>query len=334
MAQIKTKFLENSAVTTAKIADDAIETGKIANNAVNGSKIRLANDEQLKARNAANTADVNILKVNTSDRIEFASVPQAGADPVGSNDLVRKSYADGLVSGLVVDAITDGVTTSAPSQNAVFDALALKIDDSEKGAPNGVATLDAGGKVPVAQLPSSVMTYEGTWNASTNTPTLANGTGDAGQIYIVSTAGSQNLGSGSITFAVGDWVIYNGATWEKVTNSNAVASVNGFTGAVVLDTDDIAEGATNKYQKTWGKESITLIAGDITNQYVDLAQTIINNSLDLVVAGVVQAEGVDYSVALTGGAGGVTRVTFLGDLATGGNAALVAGDVLRLKYQY
>lgn len=54
--------------------------------------------------------------------------------------------------------------------------------------------------------------YKDTWNASTNTPTLANGTGTAGWYYIVSTAGT-NLG---YTFAVGDTVIYNGSTWDRV----------------------------------------------------------------------------------------------------------------------
>jgi hypothetical protein len=39
-------------------------------------------------------------------------------------------------------------------------------------------------------------------------------------------------------------------------------------------------------------------------------------------------------VSLTGGSGGVTRITFAGDLATGGNAALVAGDILQIKYAY
>ena len=86
----------------------------------------------------------------------------------------------------VSDAIADGVTTVAPSQNAVFDALALKLSTSLKGAANGLAELDATGKVPVSQIPASV---------------------------------------------------------------GAVQSVNTKTGAVVLQTDDIAEAAipTNKW---------------------------------------------------------------------------------------
>jgi len=112
---------------------------------------------------------------------------------------------------------------------------------SEKGQNNGYASLDSGGKVPVAQLPNSIMEYLGTWDASTNTPTLANGTGNAGDVYICSVAGTVNFGAGPITFAAGDWVVYSGSIWQKSINSNAVASVNGQTGAVVLYTDDISE---------------------------------------------------------------------------------------------
>lgn len=105
---------------------------------------------------------------------------------------------------------------------------------SQKGAANGYASLDSGGKVPASQLPSSLMEYKGVWNASTNTPTLANGTGDTGDVYRVSVSGIQNLGSGNITFDVGDYVIYNGTVWEKSDTTDAVSSVNGLTGAVTL----------------------------------------------------------------------------------------------------
>lgn len=125
--------------------------------------------------------------------------------------------------------------------------LDAKVDESREGANNGIATLDAGGKVPASQLPNSVMSYLGTWAASTNTPTLANGSGDAGDVYVASDAGTVDFGAGGITFAAGDWVVYNGSIWERSVNSNAVASVNGFTGAVSLDTDDVSEGSTNLY---------------------------------------------------------------------------------------
>lgn len=135
-----------------------------------------------------------------------------------------------------------GVTSAVQTQ------LDAKINLTEKGAANGVASLDGTGKIPAAQLPSSAMEYKGAWNASTNSPTLADGTGDSGDIYRVSVAGTQNLGSGNITFAVGDLVLYNGTIWQRSPASDApVLSVNGQTGVVVLDTDDVLEGTTNLY---------------------------------------------------------------------------------------
>jgi hypothetical protein len=92
------------------------------------------------------------------------------------------------------------------------------------GGANGVATLDSGGKVPVSQLPSSVVTYLGTWNAATNTPTLTNGTGDAGDMYLCNVAGTVNFGAGPISFNVGDWVLYGSGTWQKSNGQNGTVT--------------------------------------------------------------------------------------------------------------
>jgi hypothetical protein len=106
-----------------------------------------------------------------------------------------------------------------PSQ-AVLNTYQLL---SAKGVANGYASLDSAGKVPIAQLPSSIMEYKGMWSASTNTPTLANGTGDTGDVYICNSAGSVNFGAGVIVFAVGDYVIYSGSIWQR--SSGAVGTV-------------------------------------------------------------------------------------------------------------
>jgi hypothetical protein len=88
--------------------------------------------------------------------------------------------------------------------------------------------------------------YQGTWNASTNTPALASGVGVRGYYYIVSVAGNTNL-DGITDWFVGDWAIFDGTAWQQVDNTDAVVSVNGFTGAVSLTTDNIPEGTTNQY---------------------------------------------------------------------------------------
>jgi hypothetical protein len=60
------------------------------------------------------------------------------------------------------------------------------------------------------------LNYKGTWNASSNTPTLADGTGAKGDYYVVSTAGTQTFGGVQLFFGTGDWIAYNGAVWQRV----------------------------------------------------------------------------------------------------------------------
>ena len=131
-----------------------------------------------------------------------------------------------------------GGTTKFTTGGA-YTELAKKIDVAEKGVANGVAELDATGRVPYSQLPESAMEYEGTWDASTNTPTLADGIGTNGDFYVVSAGGTVNFGTvaepRNVTFYVNDRVIYDGTLheWERLP-AGEVRSVNGQTGDVVL----------------------------------------------------------------------------------------------------
>jgi len=82
------------------------------------------------------------------------------------------------------------------------------------------------------------LSYQGNWNASTNTPTLASGVGTQGYFYIVSVAGSTNI-DGITDWQPGDWIIFNGSIWQKIDQSWATAGANsnitslsGITGAI------------------------------------------------------------------------------------------------------
>jgi len=112
--------------------------------------------------------------------------------------------------------------------------------ESEVGVANGVAGLDGTGRVPAAQLPASAtgaLTYQGTWNATTNSPALAGGAGTQGHYYVVGTAGATNL-DGVADWQIGDWAVYNGTAWEKADHTDVVSSVFGRQGAVVAVAGD------------------------------------------------------------------------------------------------
>ena len=154
------------------------------------------------------------------------------------------------LTGYVKGAGTTALTASSTIPNTDITGLGTA-STKDAGAALGVATLDASGKVPISELPAAVigaLSYQGTWDASTNTPTLTSSVGTKGYYYVVSVAGSTNL-NGITDWQVGDWAVYNGTAWQKIDNTDGVTSVNGLTGAVVLTTTNIAEG-TNEYFTT------------------------------------------------------------------------------------
>ena len=69
------------------------------------------------------------------------------------------------------------------------------------------------------------LNYKGTWNASTNNPTLTSSVGTKGDYYVVSVAGSTNL-DGETLWGVGDWAVFNGSTWQKVDGGDSGNFVN------------------------------------------------------------------------------------------------------------
>ncbi|MFV8336435.1 hypothetical protein ACNQF7_10170 [Flavobacterium sp. RSP29] len=123
-----------------------------------------------------------------------------------------------------------------------------KEDKANKGVANGYASLDSGGKVPLSQINDALLgavNYKGNYNASTNTPTLGEASSsNKGYYYTVSVAGTQ-FGKNYVN---GDWIVSNGVIWDKVDNNNAVTSVNGFVGSVMLTTANVAETANKRYQ--------------------------------------------------------------------------------------
>lgn len=83
----------------------------------------------------------------------------------------------------------------------------------------------------------------GNWNASTNSPALVSSTGILGEAYRVSTAGSTTL-NGISTWAVEDYVYFDGSVWRKDDHNNATGFTPGnitevtATTYAILTTDD------------------------------------------------------------------------------------------------
>jgi len=79
----------------------------------------------------------------------------------------------------------------------------------------------------------NLIDYKGGWNAHTNTPFLAANTGTVGDAYQITAPNSPsdtpqvNLGNGTLSFNTGDYVVYNGKSWDIVPKTFAdLASSN------------------------------------------------------------------------------------------------------------
>lgn len=77
------------------------------------------------------------------------------------------------------------------------------------------------------------------------------------------------------------------------------------------------------------KESMEISAEQEMQGYVDLSMEAKEHSVHMFVGPLYAVEDIDYSVSVEGG---VTRITFLGQLASGGVSAVVEGDQVQVKY--
>ena len=174
-----------------------------------------------------------------------------------------------------------------------LDAVDIPYDNSVSGltATETQSAIDEI-QLTIDSLPNPIV-YKGVYNATTNTPALSNTDTDVtGFLYQVNVAGTQNFGAGNISFEVGDKVVNDGSAWQKWDMTDAVASVNGLTGIVVLDTDNIAEGTNLYFTDERAQDSIGTILVDSSS--IDFTY---NDATPSITAAVLPA-GVDHDQLL------------------------------------
>lgn len=152
---------------------------------------------------------------------------------------------------VTVDGTTSANVLSVAGQDGAAKTGVVVITRSDLG----LDILDANDKILPEYLPDSItgaMVYKGTWDASTNTPTIPPAdAGNLGWLYVVAVAGTTNI-DGNASWSVGDWLVSDGTVWQRVPAVvSTVVSVNGQTGAVVVNATNLpglsVAGRTGSY---------------------------------------------------------------------------------------
>ena len=118
---------------------------------------------------------------------------------------------------------------------------------------------------------SGAVAYQGTWNASTNVPTLTSSVGTKGYYYLVSTPGNTNL-NGITTWNSGDWAVFDGTVWERVIGGTPSTS---FTLGNTLVT--LGSTTTNVGNLGLANTNITSVASTFPNSYLANSAITINS---------------------------------------------------------
>jgi len=191
-------------------------------------------------------------------------------------------------------------------------------------AGTNISISSSTGAVTINSTVTGAVIYKGSWDASSNTPTLANGVGTAGSEYSVSAGGTVNFGAGNITFSTGDLVIYNGSVWQQIPGSNSVISFNTRTGAVTLTSGDVTSALSNG----------SIANSKLVNSSVTVGSTAIAlGASSTTLAGLSSVTSTTFVGALTGNASSATTVTngvYTTDTGTVTNTML-AGSIANAK---
>lgn len=187
--------------------------------------------------------ETNTAQATDSYRGTMKLYTSTGTSTDGTMD--RNSITNSL-SALVVDAINDGVTTTAPSQNAVFDALALKGNLSGGNTwVNGQtfsnnATFNANPILNTNIAIQNTVSARWTLNAGSSSvaPTWTRNTADAVTTAIFNNANASNTGQ-IAEFQSG------GTTLASITKAGYITAANILLGSAALDFPSTAANTTS-----------------------------------------------------------------------------------------
>ena len=165
---------------------------------------------------------------------------KATYDPNNDGSVVNSDALQGSNLATVLARANHTGVQAIATVTGLQAALDAKEDEANKGVANGYVPLGPGATIDPIYLGITLSTPLEGWNANTNTPTLADGTGNANEYCFVTVAGTSDLGSGNLVCAIGNFIYHDGTKWNLVTTtgfgvSSVTTNLGLQTGAVTLN---------------------------------------------------------------------------------------------------
>jgi len=173
----------------------------------------------------ATTSTLGGVKVDGST----ITINGSGAITANYSTYLLPTATTSVLGGVKVDGSTITISGSGVISSASSYTLPTATTIVLGGVKVDGSTITINGSGVISASVTGAFVYKGTWNASTNTPTLTNGIGVTGNQYVVNVAGTQNFGAGNITFTVGDYVLYSGTVWQQIA-AGGIAAAGSLTG--------------------------------------------------------------------------------------------------------
>lgn len=129
-------------------------------NQIDGERILLDNAESLRAKSSSGNAE-ELMKLDSSDVLQFLKLPRVAVDPSDSNDLARKSYVDSQIEGAEtgIQSQIDAHETRIATAEGEIDTLQSEVDalETSVGVLNGNSSVTGSVDYKVAQSVNSIL---------------------------------------------------------------------------------------------------------------------------------------------------------------------------------
>ena len=344
--------IKDSGVTELKIANNAVTTNKIADDSVTASKIALdVAGDGLGQDGASGALKVNVDPNTLEISADAVGIKDSGVSElkIANNAVTTNKIADDAVtaSKIALDVAGDGL-----GQDGASGALKVNVDPNTlEISADFVGIKDSG--VSELKIANSAVTTNKIANDAVTAAKIASDVAGDGLDQDGAT-GALKVKVDNVSIEVSADTVQikdDGVTSSKI-QADAVTAVkiasdvagiglqqDGDSSlAVKLDGTSLSKSVDGvKLNIEWHKQNYLIEAADtvLASNYFDLDSVIEPNSLVAFVdrVGIHEGAGEDYTISLTGGVGGKTRVTFVNALVTTGQQKLAAGDKLYFTYQ-